>query len=413
MKNIAAVISAGGIGTRLSKISRGTPKALVEINNVSILFRIAEEVKISGIDDLIILLGYKHYCFDDEINRIKKVLKLNVYINIEDNPSGECGAIWDFKKVFNYEYLLFINGDIVFNVDFKRLFSFTERLSSKFTLVTHTTTHPEDSDLVRAPNGSQITDFIFKDGVNNSQKIAFLGNTGISFFKTEILKKVKKNETNLKPNIFKHLAYEYFLSGGRVFSYNTSEYIKDMGTPERIIKVKKAILEKKIEKKCYRNKQKCLFLDRDNTLIECGESEYILSKDRVKIKDQNVKSILKVAKDFDLIIVVTNQPQISMGLISFDELYDINSLLINQLLDLGLLVDEVVFCPHHPHGGFSSEITFLKKDCFCRKPSPGLFLEQSISKNIDLQESLFIGDSKRDEDVKEYIDIKFLNVDNL
>ena len=63
--------------------------------------------------------------------------------------------------------------------------------------------------------------------------------------------------------------------------------------------------------------------------------------------------------------------------------------------------------------GFDYEIKILKKDCFCRKPNPGLILEQSFLRNINLRESLMIGDSDNDLKAAENSGCKFINVNNL
>ena len=111
--------------------------------------------------------------------------------------------------------------------------------------------------------------------------------------------------------------------------------------------------------------------------------------------------------------MVTNQPQISMGIISFEELYDINCLIIVELLKFNFKVDEVVFCPHHPHKGFDNEIIELKMDCFCRKPNPGMIIHQAILKNIDLSNSLMIGDSNEDLYAASNAGLEFINIEDI
>ena len=95
--------------------------------------------------------------------------------------------------------------------------------------------------------------------------------------------------------------------------------------------------------------------------------------------------------------MVTNQPQISMGLVNYQDVININSKIILKCQKLGLNISSFYICPHHPHQGFDNEISNLKTKCFCRKPLPGLFLEASFSRNISLSNSLLIGDSWRDE----------------
>ena len=68
---------------------------------------------------------------------------------------GESGALWKIKKDLT-ENFLFVNGDLIFSVDFSRVINFHNRLNSDITLVTHTSNHPFDSDLVSSPNGTKI-----------------------------------------------------------------------------------------------------------------------------------------------------------------------------------------------------------------------------------------------------------------
>ena len=102
-----------------------------------------------------------------------------------------------------------------------------------------------------------------------------------------------------------------------------------------------------------------------------------------------------------------------MGKLNLKELDDINSFLVKICLSKGLKIDVITFCPHHPHKGFENEIDYLKKDCFCRKPNPGLFLEQAYLRNINLKESLMIGDSEVDLIASKNAGCNFLNANEL
>ena len=62
----------------------------------------------------------------------------------------------------------------------------------------------------------------------------------------------------------------------------------------------------------------------------------------------------------------------------------------------GAFVDAIYYCPHHPDKGFEGERPDYKYDCDCRKPKPGLLLKAAQDLNIDLAQSIMIGDSDRD-----------------
>ena len=71
------------------------------------------------------------------------------------------------------------------------------------------------------------------------------------------------------------------------------------------------------------------------------------------------------------------------------------------------------FCPHHPHKGFDGELEILKTTCFRRKPNPGMILEQAFYRNINLKDSLMIGDSENDFLAAKNAGCNYLEVNDL
>ena len=157
-------------------------------------------------------------------------------------------------------------------------------------------------------------------------------------------------------------------------------------------------------------RKKLIIFDRDNTLINCKKGKYIVSNNEIEIFIKRIENILKIAKNYEFILLITNQPQIAMGKVSWQEVININGQIIKECQKIGLPIAGYYLCPHHPHSGFEGELSELKYNCFCRKPLPGLFFEASFQRNIDLQKSLMIGDSWRDEIAAKNAGIKFINV---
>ena len=108
------------------------------------------------------------------------------------------------------------------------------------------------------------------------------------------------------------------------------------------------------------------------------------------------KAIKKINDSGYLAIVVTNQPVIARGEVTFDELKNIHNKMETLLGNDGAYLDGIYYCPHHPHKGYEGEIPELKIDCECRKPKPGMLLQASKDFNIDVKESWMIGDSDSD-----------------
>ena len=97
-----------------------------------------------------------------------------------------------------------------------------------------------------------------------------------------------------------------------------------------------------------------------------------------------------------LAIVVTNQPVIARGEVTWDELHKIHKKMETLLGKDGAYIDGLYICPHHPDKGFEGERPEYKFDCNCRKPKPGLLLQAARDFNVDLSQSVIIGDSERD-----------------
>ena len=409
-KKYDAVLACGGLGTRLKEITHETPKPLFLVNGKSTLERAIEELDNYQFRNVILTIGYKSNNFFEFVDQLNKKYRINIEVFVEKIPMGECGALWVIKDKLCDDFI-FINGDLIFSIEFKKLFYFHKRLSSNLTLVTHTSDHPEDSDLVSVPNGTLVEDIFLKDKNKEIKKNAYLGNSGICVINKFLLDKIESPKEN--ESLFHFVVKRLFDLNINIYSYNTTEYIKDMGTPKRLRVVEEDLSSKKVYKKNYKNLQKTLFLDRDNTLIKCEKGRYILKVDDINFYRNNIEKIIPISLNYDFVCLITNQPSLSMGKLTLNDLNEINSLIIKFCLSIGLKIDVVTFCPHHPHKGYEGEIQILKQDCFCRKPNPGLFFEQAFFRNIDLKASLMIGDSQNDYLAAINAGCKFLNVNDL
>ena len=140
---------------------------------------------------------------------------------------------------------------------------------------------------------------------------------------------------------------------------------------------------------------KAIFLDRDGVI-----NRKVPNKDFVKNPEElvylpKVKDIVKKIKQKGyLVIIVSNQSGINRGIIKNEGLEKINDKLRNDLN-----VDGIYYCPHLPD-----------ENCNCRKPKIGLFERAVKDFNIDLKNSLFIGDNDFDIEAGKTVSCKTLSV---
>ena len=149
-----------------------------------------------------------------------------------------------------------------------------------------------------------------------------------------------------------------------------------------------------VKAKNLKSKQKAIFLDRDGTLNKYVG--FLRNISDFELLSGVAEAIKEINASGYLAIVITNQPVIARGEITFDGLQEIHNKMETLLGREGAYLDAIYFCPHHPEKGFKGEISELKIDCDCRKPKPGLFFRAAKDFNIDLSKSWMIGDGKND-----------------
>ena len=128
-----------------------------------------------------------------------------------------------------------------------------------------------------------------------------------------------------------------------------------------------------------------LFIDRDGTIIKQIDGEYISSINQIELIETIFPAILMLQNEGYLIIMVTNQAGINKGILSKEQVDEINQHIIQSLKRQGIEVSAVYVCPHR-----------TDEKCKCRKPEPGLLLKAAEEHIIDLGNSVIIGDSDKD-----------------
>jgi len=115
-----AIILAGGRGKRLRPITDKIPKPLIPINNKPLIERTIKYLKKYGINQIIISTGYKSNLIEKFLKQ-KKNFGCEITFSIEKTPLGTGGAIKKALKHVEENSFLVLNGDIVTNIDLKKI----------------------------------------------------------------------------------------------------------------------------------------------------------------------------------------------------------------------------------------------------------------------------------------------------
>ncbi len=133
-------------------------------------------------------------------------------------------------------------------------------------------------------------------------------------------------------------------------------------------------------------KQRAVFLDRDGTLVH---PRHYPSRPEDLLLYHNIGPGLRdLQRAGYRLVVITNQSGIARGYFTVADLQWMHEHLCRELQQLGVQLDAIYHCPHHPEG----IIPELAIRCGCRKPQPGMLLQAAADLELDLQHCWFVGD---------------------
>lgn len=385
--SMKVVIKAGGKGTRISSVASDIPKPMIEIDGIPVLEREIQCLKEQGFKDLIITVSHLGHII---MNYFGDGLDFGVHIEyfVEEQPLGNAGALFELKNKLTEDFLL-LNADSIFDIDFNRIVKFHKEKGGLVTLFTHPNSHPYDSGLIIADKTGAVEQWLTKEDARPKYYQNRV-NAGLHVVSPEILEvRPEGAKVDLDRQLLKPLA-----GTGKMFCYDSPEYVKDMGTPDRYEAVCKDFADGVVAGKNLKRKQKAIFLDRDGTINKYVG--FLRDIDEFELLPGVAEAIGKINRSGYLAIVVTNQPVIARGEVGWEELQEIHNKMETLLGLEGVYLDGIYFCPHHPHKGYEGEIPELKFDCDCRKPKPGMLLKAAEDFNIDLSQSWMIGDGEND-----------------
>jgi len=353
------IIMAGGKGTRIASVKSDVPKPMIPIAGKPILVWQIECLRRQSLTEITLVIGYLGHVIQEYFGDGSKFgVKINYFV--EDHPLGTAGALFKMSGLTDdltstitppltpplegagsglrlQEDFLLMCGDVVLDVDFHRFVDFHRTNKAWASLMAHPNGHPYDSSLLvteilppQIAGGNPVdTHRVIKWMNKEDERLYYKNrvNAGIEIISPELLRETMKHfvprhpETPdkidldrdvLKPNI----------ASGRIFAYYTPEYIKDMGTPDRYYEVERDILSGKVKARNLCRKQKAIFLDRDGVINK--HIGFLCKSDEFELIPGVTEAIKMINKSGYLAIVVTNQPVIARGEVSWEELNDIH-----------------------------------------------------------------------------------------
>lgn len=385
-----AVIMAGGKGTRLTAITKDrVPKPMVDVLGKPLLEWQIEVLKRYNITDVCFIIGHLG-------DKIKEYFKDGSDFGIhasyieEKEPLGTAGSLFYLKEWLNDDKFFLIFGDVFFDIDLGKMLLFHEENNAEATLFVHPNAHPFDSDLIEMDKDGRIKRFDSKHNVRDYWYDNCV-NAGLYLLQSKVCERITQP---VKTELEKELLSRMIDEGAKIFGYRSPEYIKDVGTVERIEATIKDIETGFIASRNLEKKQKCIFLDRDGTINKLKGLLY--KAEDFELEEYVVEALKKINRSEWLCIVITNQPVVARGLCEVEDVEEIHKKMTTLLGAKGVYLDDVRFCPHHPDKGYPEENPIYKISCECRKPNIGMLEECAKKYNIDLGMSWMVGDTTID-----------------
>jgi D-glycero-D-manno-heptose 1,7-bisphosphate phosphatase len=123
--------------------------------------------------------------------------------------------------------------------------------------------------------------------------------------------------------------------------------------------------------------KRAVFIERDtllNLAHQGGQQKTPTTLEEFILNDSALHALQRLKAAGFLLIVTTNQPEISRGTLSRREMDR-----MHEVLSATLPIDDIMVCPHDE-----------EDDCPCRKPRAGLFHEAAFKHHLALGQSFVI-----------------------
>jgi histidinol-phosphate phosphatase family protein len=383
-----AVILAGGRGQRLAGALDAPAKALVPLCGRTVIEHVLTWLGTQGVTDLVMCLGYRAAEIAAAVGDGGS-LGLRVRYHVETSPLGTAGAVQAALPLLGERFFV-VYSDVVADVDLRQLAQAHAVAASIATLAVHPNDHPFDSDRVVTDRYGYVQRIV-RPSDDLGPEAGALCSAALYLLERRAIEPMALTP----PCDFAHDVFPALLaSGERLLAYRTTEYIKDMGTPARRIRVETDLAENLPRQMRRSALRPAVLLDRDGVIIE--DVGHLPRGAAPRLLTGAVGALRRVNGEHALAVCCTNQPVIARGEQDEDGLHQVHRLLEGLLAAGGAWLDAIYTCPHHPERGFAGERVDLKIACTCRKPLPGLLLRAVAELGIDRRRSIVIGDRTTD-----------------
>lgn len=374
-----AVILAAGKGTRLLPLTRATPKCLVPLAGRPLLDFWCDALASAGIRDVLI----NSHSLPEQVRQYIHALNqrggMRWVESFEPDLLGSAGTLAaNPTYAEGTQETVIIYADNLSSVDLSQMLTYHRSHGDPMTMLLFHASDPRACGIVELDAEDRVIGYVEKP----SDPRSGLANAGVYILDAPSYKEV----ADMNAFDFGFDVLPKFV--GRMRGYVMEGLHLDIGTPDNYALAQSAA-ERLLADRGFNQmgQRPAVFLDRDGTLIE--PVHYLSSPDDVRLVEGASGAIRRLRGFGYAIVVVSNQSAVGRGIITEEDVREINSRMCGYLEEQGAVIDALYHCPTVPT---VEDRTVMDPADDSRKPGPGMLRQASVDLGIDLTRSWMVGD---------------------
>jgi len=218
VRTAAALVMAGGLGSRLGDITRSTPKPLLDVGGAPILHHIITRLEQAGIQDVFVSVRY----LAEQVEQFvaTRANRATVSLVHEDEPLGTAGALSLLPRDLGVPVIV-MNGDVLTEVDIPAMMAFHRRNGFDITIAAAQYEITIPYGVIRHGEDGSFT------GIDEKPSLRHFVSAGIYVLSPEILALVPPHQRSDMPEVINRAR----TIGRGVGVFPIHEYWVDVGRP--------------------------------------------------------------------------------------------------------------------------------------------------------------------------------------
>jgi mannose-1-phosphate guanylyltransferase len=218
---LKAFILAAGEGTRLRPLTESVPKCLLPVQGIPLLEIWLNNCAKAGVDCVLV----NTHAHAETVKQFTAAQKTGVSVHITEEPRllGSAGTLAENRSFVNGEEAFFVlYGDVLTNIDLRRMLKFHEQKRQAATLGIYQVPDPTRCGVVKVDENSIIQSFVEKP----AHPVSHWAFSGVMIAGQEVFELIPQQRP---ADIGFHLLAKLT---GRMAAYRIAEYLLDIGTLE-------------------------------------------------------------------------------------------------------------------------------------------------------------------------------------